>query len=169
MCLPPVTDSVLSLAKAVIGVVITSHWFGCIWGLQASLVDDESTTWIAQAVPSDCTEATLRDCVDNFRLYLISVYWAAMTITSIGYGDISANKENDLELVFATFLMLGGGMIWGQVVAIFVGEISTFSQEAIDFRRTMSDLNVFMRSHRFPQVLTSVFLPNPTPQAGPTC
>ena len=42
-----------------------------------------------------------------------------MTITSIGYGDIRAPDGNTHEQVFATILMLLGGMIWGMIIATF--------------------------------------------------
>ena len=39
------------------------------------------------------------DCVPDgpWALYSVSVYWAVMTITSIGYGDVHAADKNITE------------------------------------------------------------------------
>ena len=50
-------------------------------------------------------------------MYAAAIYWASMTITSIGYGDISATPHNFYEMYWATFLMLICGVCWSQVLA----------------------------------------------------
>ena len=84
----------LALAKAMGGVLLVAHWFGCLWGLQASLTEDDSKTFVAQVVPGgrcpgagnsthgaaggeSAADVNLRDCVDNWTLYLASLYWAS--------------------------------------------------------------------------------------------
>ena len=56
-------------------------------------------------------------CVRSNRMYAAAIYWASMTITSIGYGDISATPRNFYEMYWATFLMLICGVCWSQVLA----------------------------------------------------
>jgi hypothetical protein len=45
-----------------------------------------------------------------YQAYQASLYWAFATITSVGYGDISAS--NSTERLVASFALLGGGLIW---------------------------------------------------------
>uniref|UniRef100_A0A7S3B3S5 Potassium channel domain-containing protein n=1 Tax=Haptolina ericina TaxID=156174 RepID=A0A7S3B3S5_9EUKA len=66
-----------------------------------------------------------------------------MTITSIGYGDIYPTSMG--EQWVAIFVMLLGSMLWGQVIATFCGVMSNLNPERTEFRRTMDDLNRFMR------------------------
>lgn len=74
-----------------------------------------------------------------------------MTITSIGYGDIRAPDGNTHEQVFATILMLLGGMIWGMIIATFCGVISNLDPAGTEFRTTMDNLNRFMALQGLPQ------------------
>ena len=52
-------------------------------------------------------------CLPPGSIYAVSVYWAVMTITSIGYGDIAATPYNPVEQVICTFFMMLGGVVWG--------------------------------------------------------
>ena len=85
------------------------------------------------------------------RRYVASLYWAIMTITSIGYGDIAATPYNTAEQAVCTLLMLFGGMIWGSVIATFCGVIANLDPQGTEFRKTMDDLNTFMASQGIPR------------------
>ena len=58
------------------------------------------------------------------QLYVASLYWAIMSITSIGYGDIAAQHHDPAEQGVACVLMLLGALAWGQVVGTIVAVIS---------------------------------------------
>ena len=81
--------------------------------------------------------------------YMAALYWAIMTITSIGYGDVAAT--NTYEQAWCTFLMLFGGMIWGAVIATFCGVIANLDPAGTEFRKTMDDLNTFMALQGLPK------------------
>ena len=74
------------------------------------------------------------------RRYVAALYWAIMTITSIGYGDISAPQGNSYEQVWCAILMLFGGMIWGSVIATFCGVIANLDPAGTEFRTTSTSL-----------------------------
>lgn len=66
-------------------------------------------------------------CVDGFScvspglMYTYSLYFAVMTITSVGYGDVTAMPFNELEQVVASVIMLASGMLWGYLIGDCLG------------------------------------------------
>jgi hyperpolarization activated cyclic nucleotide-gated potassium channel 1 len=57
---------------------------GCFWYYSAKLYDFSSNTWVYQ---NDVVNES------NWMLYLISIYWAISTISTVGFGDIHAYNE----------------------------------------------------------------------------
>ena len=73
-----------------------------------------------------------------------------MTITSIGYGDIAATRGNTGEQFLATFLMLAGAMVWGQVVATCCSVVASIGGDAMKFREMLDHMNEFMSKEGLP-------------------
>jgi hyperpolarization activated cyclic nucleotide-gated potassium channel 1 len=62
--------------------------------------------------------------------YLHSIYWAFATLTTVGYGDITAYTE--LEMIFAILWMLFGAGFYSYTI----GSLSSFLA-SIDYRETI--------------------------------
>ena len=148
----------LGLVKSLVYVVLLSHWFACIWGLQVALGEKEGSwveffeycTYVGNA--SEALDGY--DCPGgSWSLYSASVYWSVMTITSIGYGDIHATDRKVSEQVLNTFCMLSGGMLWGHVIGTFCGVVATMNPQSTEFNRRMDDLNRYMTLHNLPDEL----------------
>ena len=153
----------VAVLKCIVLIVLASHWFACVWGLQAALSDNTMKTWegeyeycrdlpdATEDTPgATCHDGSCWECDGTAKLYVASLYFSMMTITSIGYGDLAAHPRNSVEQGVAVVLMLFGAMAWGQVIATFCRIIANMDPESNDFSRRMDDLNRFMDKEMLP-------------------
>lgn len=104
------------------------------------------TLW-AKGTTTQYAEDVDHICVPPSSMYVAACYWAVMTITSIGYGDLAPTARNALEQLVAAALMLIGGLMWGYVIATFAGLLATMSPTITEYRVTLDHLNHFMARH----------------------
>ena len=169
--------SYLSLATTITMLTVGCHWFACIWGLQASF--NPLGSWMGGSgycverldLSAECQKA-LPDassvrcqtlwlsadepevhvaCVGAWPMYCYALYFAIMTITSVGYGDILAQPFNTSEQAICSLIMLCSGMIWGYLIGTFCNLASNLSPSVKAFRAELSQLNTFMTNHRLPR------------------
>ena len=74
-----------------------------------------------------------------------------MTLTGIGYGDIT--PQNTYERVVVVFCMLVGGCCWTFVLGSAASVFTTVSAELNKFSKDMDQLNVMFRECHIPQEL----------------
>lgn len=77
-------------------IIMMTHILTCLWVMIAKFYNDESYegTWLEPYNDKDNS------------MYMLSFYWAATTVTTVGYGDISGT--NDLERFFCTCVEIIG-------------------------------------------------------------
>lgn len=78
--------------QCLIGTLLLSHWFACIWGLQASFATSKLDTWLGGydlcVQGPDGSEV----CEGPGFQYSAAIYWAVMTMTSIGAPALDVPK-----------------------------------------------------------------------------
>ena len=84
-------------------------------------------------------------CDHPGEIYVASMYLAIVTITSVGYGDITAT--NVWETIVLTILMMCSALMWGR--HHLLGIFSTMNPSETAFRNVMDELNYFMRNYGF--------------------
>lgn len=77
--------------------LILCHIIACLWIFSADLQGENKYSWIKEKE---------YDKLSHFELYIVSFYFTVTTITTVGYGDISAFTT--MERILCILLMITG-------------------------------------------------------------
>lgn len=133
----------LSLIKFIVAVLSVSHWLACFWGLTPGIEDFVGNDGVAKNWILNYDHVDTEDGVD---LYLTSLYWSVMTLTTIGYGDVSPVTPG--ERVLAILAMMMGGSIYAYVVGAVCGIVASMDEATTLYHKTMDELNVYMEENK---------------------
>lgn len=136
--------SLQSMLKFAMMLIFGAHWIGCCWGMVGLSIDGYS--WVDAL--QDTKPRGMQVAGDPLNLYLASLHFAIMTITSIGYGDIYPQQA--VEYVFVVILQCLGGMLWAYSMGEVMGVISNLNPAGTVFKQTMDQLNSMMRDRQLP-------------------
>ena len=111
----------------------------------------EGDAWVPSLVDPLPGE-DLMVCVGPASMYTAALYWAVMTITSIGFGDLSATpRRRPFEQAIAIVIMLISALAWAQVVATLTPQVmAAMAPAQNEFHITMDNLSGFMKGYQIP-------------------
>jgi len=142
-------QSIIGYLKVAMILIMGVHWMGCFWGLIGrELAFYDSYSWIdalADGKPEGMSLSAERPAAWN--VYIAGCHYAAMTITSIGYGDIGPQQTS--EYICGILFQCIGGMLWAVVLGTFCSVLATADPGMIRHRQTMDELNYMMSAQNF--------------------
>ena len=132
-------EAILSIFKLFVKLLFFAHIVACLW-FAISAVNSKEINWLNSKKYEDSTA--------SFK-YVVSLYWAITTITTVGYGDIT--PQNEVEYVFSLVVMVMGSLFFGYsltfIATIFdkihKEEISKKSRDFRFFYKRISKLFAF--------------------------
>ncbi|GBG90213.1 hypothetical protein CBR_g50392 [Chara braunii] len=123
-------------------VMLTAHMAGCGFHLLVLVKSehDRENTWIVQAIPNYAEQPT------RFK-YLCSIYWAILTLSSIGYGDFlpSNSEERIFAALYAIISMFMLSYALGSMTDLLVKGRNT-----LELHNKLGELRAFAAQEKLP-------------------
>uniref|UniRef100_A0A8C2ZIQ3 Voltage-gated delayed rectifier potassium channel KCNH4 n=1 Tax=Cyclopterus lumpus TaxID=8103 RepID=A0A8C2ZIQ3_CYCLU len=136
---------------------LLGHWMACVWYfIGRSEIESNSPAswdigWLHELAKRLGTPYFLAGGPSVRSSYVTSLYFALSSLTSVGFGNVSANTDS--EKIFSICTMLIGALmhavVFGNVTAIIQ---RMYSRRSLYQTRT-KDLKDFIRVHRLPKAL----------------
>ena len=120
-------------------VIFIVHLMACFWFLVAKFEDFDYTSWVVQS--------GIRDDSDSYQ-YLVSVYWALQTLTTVGYGDIHAYTI--YERIAALIWMIIGVGFYSFTIGNLASIFNTIDVKAAHLQQKLNVLAEFSKRTKLP-------------------
>ncbi|KAI9984690.1 hypothetical protein PInf_006059 [Phytophthora infestans] len=132
-------STVSSIFKFCMLVCFTSHWLSCFFFL---ISYDKDDGWVASMGLQDKS---------LYEKYVTSFYWAIMTMTTVGYGDVHPTTTH--ERIFAIVAMILGAWIFAYGITNVVAMVTNLNGPDSRFQLRMDALNDYMEARELPMQL----------------
>ena len=139
------------LVKMLAGILYLMHLFGCgwfalhLWIYEAGQEDgngDVVTTWLTVYNYGSGVDA------DVWVQYLEAIYWALMTLTTVGYGDIF--PTNNVERLYTLLVLLVGAIVFGFLLSTLGTLLSNVDPAAVNVEEKLKEVKEYLRWHEVP-------------------
>jgi hypothetical protein len=167
-----VRHETFTVLKLSVKMCVYVHWMACLWGMlavhQGPLASTWATIWIKDQLyvgnmkgdhtcmdrfsletPVDAgirNGALWEDCFWHNDMYAAAMYWAIMTLTSIGYGDIHAT--NSIEYYSCCIMMIAMAGVWAFLISNLCALASTSDPMTIYYHQKLDAVNSFLGMYK---------------------
>lgn len=109
------------------------------------------TTGNATTIASATARHTRRTFPTPMRLYIVALYWAFSTLTTVGYGDIA--PVNNAEMLLTVLVQFAGTCVLGYVMADVAAMISREDMSSRLIKEKIEAINAYMKHRHLPAPL----------------
>lgn len=110
--------------------VILCHTLACMWYLVGRLQDSSGNCWI---------DANNLYDASPYEKYISALYFIVATITTVGYGDISATTS--IEQTFCIVLMIIGVISYSTAISSFMSIMNAMDKKEAVLRAKLETLS----------------------------
>ena len=126
-------------------MIYCCHVFGCMWYFFGTFGEVGGV-----AVDGGWIEARgLTNTTSNQERYITSFYWAIVSLSTVGFGDITA--QTPVEMVFSSITVIIGTVFFGIMVSL-LGTVATNKSVLEDkIVRRLDELQAFLQQKNLPK------------------
>jgi hypothetical protein len=125
----------LRIGKFFSVIIIIIHWIACAWFFVPFIEGFPVNSWVASEGITDADAGTQ---------YLRSFYWAVVTMTTVGYGDITPGRN--VEYAFTIVVMLLGASMYAFIIGNLASLFSSVDSAKATFWNRVEATNQYLRS-----------------------
>ncbi|CAL4139012.1 unnamed protein product, partial [Meganyctiphanes norvegica] len=140
--------SAIILALLMLSFTLVAHWLACVWYAIADAEMNAHIGWIydlAERLQIEVNETTITE------KYLTALYFTCSSLTSVGFGNVSANTNK--EKIFAVLTMLIGALMHATVFGNVTSIIQRLYARRSLYQTKWRDLKDFLSLHNVPKEL----------------
>ncbi|KAK3083375.1 hypothetical protein FSP39_021037 [Pinctada imbricata] len=135
---------------------LLAHWLACVWYAigKGELEDsrpDWSVGWLFELGERIEKPVNRTNPPDVLTSYITALYFTCSSLTSVGFGNVSANTN--AEKVFSVCAMLIGAMMHAVVFGNVTAIIQRMYARRANYHSKTKDLKDFFRTHHIPKRL----------------
>jgi CRP-like cAMP-binding protein len=143
--------TMLKMAKLCVFIIVIGHWLCCAWYFfgtypyEGSQPDGSPIVgWVQKSFGGLDVTASNR--------YVTSLYWAFMTMTTVGFGDIHPGTVP--EKCYAIVAMLIGGFMFGLIVGSLSDVVQKNDPGSSARVKLLGKIHAYLHFHKIPAKLT---------------
>lgn len=124
----------------VLTFLLMNHLCACFWYFMAKIEDFSPDSWVVRLGYIDSS---------NIELYIISFYWTLTTVTTVGYGDITAGTT--IERIYNLFIMSFGVLLYSFAIGSLSSIVSTLDQKSEEMNQKLQILSSIKKEFNLEQ------------------
>ena len=124
----------------VLTFLLMNHLCACFWYFMAKIEDFSPDSWVVRLGYMDNS---------NLELYIISFYWTLTTVTTVGYGDITAGTT--IERIYNLFIMSFGVLLYSFAIGSLSAIVSTLDQKSEEMNQKLQILSSIKKEFNLEQ------------------
>ena len=133
----------VNLLSLLCQLIFTAHLLGCGWFFTTWFPDEESGNWLERLDQNIHREV--------HEKYLLCIYWAFTTITSVGYGDIVAVSTT--EIAYVTCALIVSALVFSYMIGQIGCAIASLDRQTSHVDEKMDAIKEYIAWRRIPKHL----------------